>query len=179
MPEAKLNRTEEGLVSEGEGWYVVNAREARWEYSEAFGSWTTFEGDDRWQQMGVNIGVLEPGKPACMYHGEASQEGFLVLEGECLLLVEGEERRLGRWDFFHCAPWTEHVLIGAGDRPCVVVAMGARNIPDHGLLYPVNETALKHGAGVEQETTQGKEAYAPFPQAEPGSYRHGDLLPPG
>ena len=92
--EAKHVQTDEGLVPEGEGWYVLNAREARWFHSGEFGSACTFEGDVRFPEFGINIGVVEPGQPACLYHSETAQEDFLVLAGECLLLVEGEERPL-------------------------------------------------------------------------------------
>ena len=94
-----------------------------------FGAYTRFEGEARFPQIGINIGVLEPGQPACMYHGEDDQEDFLVLSGECLLLIEGEERRLEAWDFVHCPAWTEHVFVGAGDGPCAILAVGARVEP--------------------------------------------------
>ena len=110
------------------------------------------EEDVRFEQIGVSVGVLRPGEPNCMYHGEGAQEDFLVLSGECLLVVEGEERRLKAWDFVHCPPWTEHVFIGAGEGP---VPPRRRALARRGaaLVYPVNETALRHGAGVEEETT--------------------------
>jgi uncharacterized cupin superfamily protein len=111
-----------------------------------------------------------------MYHREPNQEGFLVLSGECLLLVEGEERRLGRWDFFHCPADTEHALIGAGDRPCAVLAVGSRG--SRAVVYPRSELALGHGAGVEQETASGDEAYAPYPAPEDIRYREGRLPDP-
>src|SRR5919197_2219529 len=106
VPEAPLERTETGLVPKGEVGFVVNARDARWQDSD-FGPFTRFEGDVRFRQIGINIGVLEPGQPSCMYHREDEQEDFLVLSGECLLLIEGEERRLKAWDFVHCPAWTE------------------------------------------------------------------------
>ena len=117
VEEARLVSTENGLVPQGEGWFVVNAREARWFENDLFGRYTGFEGDARFLELGFNIGVLDPGQPACMYHGESNQEDFLVLSGECLLLVEGEERLLRAWDFFHSPAWTEHVLVGAGEGP--------------------------------------------------------------
>jgi uncharacterized cupin superfamily protein len=174
VEEARLVPTENGLVPEGEGWFVVNAREARWVENAAFGRWTTFEGDVRFPELGINIGVAQPGQPACMYHGEDSQEGFLVLSGECLLLVEGEERRLRAWDFFHCPAWTEHVLVGAGDGPCVVLAVGARK-PGSSVRYTAAEVAVKHGAGVPETTESSKEAYAPYPEDVERPYREGDL----
>jgi len=176
VPEARLARTENGLVPEGEGWFVVNAREARWWHHETFGSSVTFEGDDaRFPDFGINIQVLQPGQPNCMYHGENAQEDFLVLSGECLVLVEGEERRLKQWDFVHCPAWTEHVFVGAGSAPCAILMVGARPEREE-LLYPVDEVARKHGAGVAEETTSGREAYATFPQTRQGPYA-GDLLP--
>ncbi len=157
--EAPLIDNGHGLVAADDGWFVVNALEAQWQRSEAFGTFCRFEGEARFPQLGINIHVLEPGKPTCMYHGEDTQEGFLVLAGECILLVEGVERRLRRWDYFHCPAWTEHVLVG-GDEPCTVLSVGAR--PDLAVLYPVAPVALRHGAGVTTETRFPEEAYAPF-----------------
>ncbi len=170
--EASVERTEQGLVPRGEGWFVVNARDARWYHNDAFGSACIFEGDARFPDFGINIQVLDPGRPNCMYHGENAQEDFLVLTGECLLLVDGEERRLKQWDFVHCPAWTEHVFVGAGDGPCAILMVGARPAEEQ-LRYPVVEVARKHGAGVEQETSSGDDAYAPFPRSVPGLYREG------
>jgi uncharacterized cupin superfamily protein len=94
--------------------------------------------------------VLEPGQPKGLYHAENAQEGFLVIAGECLLIVESEERMLRRWDYFHCPAWTEHVLVGAGDAPCVLLAIGSRAEPLE-IRFPVNEVALHHGAGAHEE----------------------------
>jgi uncharacterized cupin superfamily protein len=178
VAEARLAQTENGLVPESDGWFVLNARDARWTHTDALGSGCTFEGEVPFPELGINVNVLPPGQPMCMYHGENAQEDFLVLSGECLLIIEGEERRLKAWDFVHCPPWTEHVLVGAGTEPCVVLAVGAR--PEgHGaevaLRYPVSEVALKHGAGVSEETSEGREAYARFPRPTTGRYREGDL----
>jgi uncharacterized cupin superfamily protein len=175
VEETQLEQTENGLVPDGDGWFVVNARDARWWHHGTFGSAVTFEGETPFPDFGINIQVLEPGEPNCMYHGENAQEDFLVLAGECLLLVEGEERPLKQWDFVHCPPWTQHVFVGAGDGPCAILMVGAR--PKHEeLLYPVSDVARKHGAGVEQEATLGREAYAAFAKSEEGPYRDG-LLP--
>ena len=133
--------------------------------SDAFGTSCPFEGSDgeaKFSQLGINIHVLVPGKPTCMYHGESGQEAFLVLSGECVLLVEGEERRLMAWDFVHLPAWAEHVLVGSGDVPCAVLMVGARPEVDE-VLYPVSSLALTYGAGVETQTSDPKEAYAPFP----------------
>jgi uncharacterized cupin superfamily protein len=167
MPqEARLVPREGGLVPEGEGWFVVNAREARWWNHPAFGSATTFENEEEapFKEFGFNIQIVEPGQPNCMYHGENAQEDFLVLYGECVLVVEGEERHLKQWDFVHCPPWTHHVFVGSGDGPCAILMVGRRPEEEE-LLYPVSEVARKYDAGVEAETTSGKEAYARFPKS--------------
>jgi uncharacterized cupin superfamily protein len=174
VAEAKLNRTEGGLVPEGGGWYVVNTRESRWQETEEFGRWCHFEGDVRFPELGINVSLLMPGKPGCMYHGENNQEDFLILAGECLLLIEGEERALKAWDFVHCPAWTEHVLVGAGSGPCLVVAVGARREDDE-VLYPVSELAQRYGGSVLEETNSGEEAYARFSKRVDRSYRDGDL----
>ena len=165
--EARLVEKHGGLIPEGEGWYVVNARDSRWWGNEKFGLITSFEGDDgaRFEEFGINIRVLEPGQPNALYHGESGQEDFLVLFGECLLLVEGEERQLEQWDFVHCPPMTEHICVGAGDGPCAILMVGARpaDPEQEKLLYPVADVALRHNAGVERETTSGDEAYADTP----------------
>jgi len=172
VPEAPLEKTDSGLVPKGEGWFVVNAKEARWFEHEAFGSGAVFEGEPAFEQLGINIGVLEPGQPACMYHRENQQEDFLILFGECLLLVEGEERPLQAWDFVHCPPGTNHVFVGAGDGPCGIVSVGRRlGRDEEEIVYPVEEIALKHSAGVEEETPDPKQAYAPFPKVIEAPYR--------
>ncbi len=172
VPEAPLERDDTGLAPRGEGWFVVNARESRWLDGE-FGAYTRFEGDVRFSQMGVNIAVLQPGQPACRYHGEADQEGFLVLSGECLLLIEGQERRLRPWDFVHCPPWTEHVLVGAGAGPCAVLGVGTRTSRE--VVYPASELAQRHRAGAREETHDPSEAYADTAPDQPVAYREGWL----
>jgi uncharacterized cupin superfamily protein len=172
VPEAPLRPDKDGLTPAGEGWFIVNATESQW-YEGHFGAYTRFEGDARFAQIGINIGVAEPGQPACFYHAEGDQEDFLVLSGECLLLIEGQERRLRQWDFVHCPPWTEHVFVGAGEGPCAVLAIGARASRE--VVYPASELALRHGAGVEQETREPREAYAAIRKDEPCGYRDGWL----
>ncbi len=164
VPEAPLERTDSGVAPAGEGWFVLNVADARW-VDGRFGAYTRFEGESRFPGLGVNIGVLAPGQPACMYHGEETQEDFLVLAGEALLLVEGEERRLRRWDLVHCPAWTEHVLVGAGDGPCAILSMGPR--PSEEVLYPASELAQRHGAGVERDTRDPDQAYAGTPEDVP------------
>lgn len=172
VPEARLEAGEGGKAPVGDGWFVLGAREARW-LTGSFGAFTRFEGDVRFPRLGVNIGVLQPGQPACMYHGEDEQENFLVLSGECLLLIEGSERHLKAWDFVHCPPWTEHVFVGAGEGPCTILAMGSRGADE--VVYPRSELALRHGAGVERETRSPDEAYAGLPPDTPCGYQDGWL----
>ena len=167
VPEAPLEQAVNGKRPAGDGWFVLNVRDACWFENDRFGTYGVFESEEvRFDRVGIGIGILHPGQPNGMYHGEDAQEDFLVLSGECLLIVEGEERRLRAWDFVHCPPWTEHIFVGAGDGPCVVIGVGARR-EGRGIRYPVNATALAHGAGVEAETTTPAEAYAPFPEDRP------------
>ncbi len=176
--EAPLEQTDTGLVPKGDGWFVLNAKDARWHHAEGRPALCVFEGDTEFEQLGFNICVLWPGQPMAMYHWEADQEDFLVVSGEALLIVEGEERPLRAWDFVHCPPGTEHIFVGAGAGPCVIFMAGARN-PDRTLVYPRSELASRHGAGAEQETTLAKEAYARFPKWHPSRAPRGDELPWG
>ena len=174
VPEASLRRTDAGLVPAGEGWFVLNAADAVWEEHPVMGAAVAFDTRAvQFPDFGLNIHVLQPGQPNCMYHGENEQEDFLVLAGECLLLVEGEERRLRRWDLVHCPAWTQHVFVGAGDGPCAILMVGGRR--NEGVVYPVEPVALEHGAGVEEETRVAKEAYARFGPWADRPYRSGDL----
>jgi uncharacterized cupin superfamily protein len=174
VPEAQLARIEAGLLPEGEGWFVLNAREATWWRSDDFGAACGLDGKARFAQLGVNIRVLMPGEPNGMYHAENAQEDFLVLSGECLLIIEGQERPLRQWDFVHSPPWTEHIFVGAGSGPCAILMVGARPT-DETFRYPVEDVALKHGAGVEQETPLPDEAYARFAEPQRTAYHAGDL----
>jgi uncharacterized cupin superfamily protein len=178
VPEAPLEQTEAGLVPAGDGWFVANAREARWWYAEGRSAICDFEAETDVRQFGMNITVLEPGEPMGMYHWEADQEDFLVVSGEALAIVEGEERPLRQWDFFHCPPGAKHIVVGAGDGPCVVVAVGARAHEGTSRWggYSVDEVALRHGAGVERETTDPKEAYAHMTRRVHTRYRDGWLI---
>jgi uncharacterized cupin superfamily protein len=178
VPEARLEQTEAGLQPVGDGWFVLNARDAVWADHELLGSMTRFEDATDFEQLGISIRVLRPGQPMAYYHGESGQEDFLVLRGECVLLIEGEERPLKAWDFVHCPPWTEHVLVGAGTEPAVVLAVGAR--VGEGVRYPRSELALRHRAGAGQETTVPDEAYARVGRlrnAPRRRYREGELGP--
>jgi len=179
VPKSPLETTEHGLVPKGDvdGWFVLNAREAPWYHVQGRSAICDFEGEPGFSQLGINLSVLGPDEFMAMYHWEADQEDFLVLAGEALLIVEGEERPLRQWDFVHCPAGTHHVIVGAGTGPCVVLAVGARDRstgPDWGG-YTVDEAALRHGAGVEQATTDQHEAYAPFTKRQTTAYREGWL----
>jgi uncharacterized cupin superfamily protein len=178
MPgEARLERDEHGLVPSEEGWYVLNARDALWFDRGPRGAVCELEGKADFEQVGFNIFVLGPGEPMSMYHWEADQEDFLVLSGEALLIIEGEERPLRQWDFVHCPPETKHTIVGAGASRCLVLAVGARekSVGEDWGGYTADEAALRHGAGVEQDTTDPSEAYARFPPREPRPYHEGWL----
>ena len=162
MDEARLEDSGSGLTPVTDGWFVVNVRDAEWWFADTRGARCAFEneyGDPpvEFDQLGINLTVLGPGQTS-LYHAEASQEGFLVLSGECVLLVEGEERVLRPWDFFHAAPWTEHGFAGRGEEPCVILMVGARTSPD--VRYPASELAARYGASVAESTSDWRVAYA-------------------
>ena len=173
--EARLEQVGNGLAPVTEGWFVVNARDAAWVRHPAFAARCKFELDGRvasarpelepvvFPEVGVALVVIEPGKPNCMYHAESSQEGFFVVSGECIAIIEEEERTLRQFDYFHCPAGTRHVFVGAGDGPCVLLMVGNRiEKDDDWITYPVSEVASKRGASVDKETGSPQEAYAPF-----------------
>ena len=141
VPEAELKQIDAGVIVDSDGWFVLNARDATWVRSEERGQDTDFEGKQEWTQLGFRIQIIGPGQRG-MYHRESGQENFLVVSGECTLLIEGEERRLKPWDFVHCPPWTEHTFVGGGDGPCVIVMAGSR-VGGFEVVYPVSEVAAK------------------------------------
>jgi hypothetical protein len=178
VPEATVEATEHGLVRKSDGWFVVNARELRWFESEGWGKFSNFGGDLLFDQLGFGITVLGPGAPLSMYHWESDQEDFLILSGSATLIVEGQERPLRQWDFVHFPPFAAHTIVGG---PCVVLGVGARERhteigPDGRRVgiegeseYTVDETAIRHGAGIEPGTRQD-DAYARFPPRTPVRY---------
>ena len=174
VPEAHLKKTDAGLIPQGEGWFVLNARNATWVQSEERGQDTDFEGGQEWTQLGFRIHVLMPGQRNGMYHRERGQEDFLVVAGECVLVIEGEARRLKAWDFVHCPPWTHHVFVGAGEGPCVVVMTGSR-AGGFEVVYPVDDVAAQHGASVREETSSPDKAYATFGPEARSAYETGWL----
>ncbi len=144
-------------------WFVVNVADAPALRHARAGAYVRFESPDaRFPQIGVNIHVLQPGEPNGRYHREDAQEDFLVLSGECLVIIDDQERRLRAWDFVHCPPGTDHIFVGAGDGPCAILMIGARG-PDLGIHYPVNAKAAAYGASVSQATDSPPEAYSDWP----------------
>ncbi len=144
------------------GWYVINVRDANWSGVPQFGKVCSFEREGRFPQTGIHLFLLEPGKPNCRYHREDAQEDLLVLSGECLLLVNGEERKLGPWDFAHLPAGTTHVTVGAGDGPCAVLIIGHRPAQPR-LYYPESELARRFGAEAPEPTDDPKVAYSDVP----------------
>jgi uncharacterized cupin superfamily protein len=154
------------------GWYVRNAREGEWWDRGPRGAVTSLvESDD--DQVGVNLFALGPGEPMSMYHWEADQEDFLVLSGEALLIVDGEEHQLRRWDFVHTPAGVPHAIVGAGAGPAAILAIGAREhqAGDDWGGYPYSDVAMRHDASTEEETNDAHVAYARFPAREPSIYR--------
>jgi uncharacterized cupin superfamily protein len=147
-------------------WWVQSVRDLRWQENELGATCEFDKHTERFDEFGINLTALKPGQPMAMYHQERYQEGFLILRGECVLIVEGQEVPLKQWDYFHCPPDVPHIIVGAGDGLSLVLAVGNRIGPDV-ILYPRDETALKHDAGVEQDTPYPKEAYARFTRPAP------------
>ena len=176
VPEARLKDSGSGLEPSSDGWFVVNVRNAAWVTSD-LGSWCEFESREfSFPQLGFRLCVLEPGRSNGLYHSESQQEAFLVLAGECRLLVEGAERLLRPWDFFHSPAGTEHIFVGVGDEPCVILMAGART-EDERLFYPVSELAARYGASAEEETSDPEQAYARFKRSQRGRPSYWDRLP--
>jgi uncharacterized cupin superfamily protein len=182
--EARLEDTGAGLVPVSAGWFVVNARDARWMENPGRGHSLPLTGVDEYEaetffpMLGMAIRVMSPGEPSTTYHWETEQEDFLVLAGEAVLVVEGEERRVRRWDFVHCPPETRHAFAATGDRPCVLLCVSSRQFQEDGPwgFYCADETAARHNASSPEDTQDSAVAYARFPPARPVRYRDG-LLP--
>ena len=119
--------------------------------------------------------VLGPSQPMAMYHWENDQEDFLVVAGEALLVIEGEERRSARGTSSMPGAHEARDRRRRG-RPCVVVAVGSRAAPeDDWGGYSVDEAAQRPDAGHDQETSSADEAYARFPRSYPARYGDGWL----
>jgi uncharacterized cupin superfamily protein len=182
--EAELKETDAGLIPVSSGWFVMNARDARWFQRPGRGTHLPLTGSDDFEaetyfpMLGMAITVLPPGEPNATYHWETEQEDFLVLAGEALLIVEGQERRLGQWDFVHCPPETRHAFVGAGDGACVLLAVSSRQFQKDGPwgYYCADEIAARYNASSPVETQDSEVAYGRFPPSQRTRYRDG-LLP--
>ena len=175
VEEARLEAVASGLAPVSAGWFVVNARDAAWVNNDRRGGVCIFESDefvlrgrpdlDEYVKPGAGftLRVVSPGQPSGGYHAESVQEDFLILMGECVLIIEDEERRLRTWDFVHCPPGTFHAFVGAGDGPCVILGAGNRDFDDDTFwrVRKRSEVALRYGASVESDTPAGAEETAP------------------
>ncbi len=183
IEEAELEETEAGLVPASAGWFVMNARDARWFEQPGRGRKLPLTGVDEYEaetffpMLGMAIRVIPPGEPADVYHWETEQEDFLVLSGEGVAIVEGQERRLRQWDFVHCPPGTKHAFAGTGDVPCVLLCASSRQFQKDGPwgFYCSDEAAERHGASSPEETQDGDVAYGRFADQQPARYVDGSL----
>jgi uncharacterized cupin superfamily protein len=185
VPEAELKRTPAGgLVPASTGWFVLNARDARWwdkpgqGYSLPLTGTDEYEAETFFPMLGMSIRVMHAGEPSTTYHWETEQEDFLVLSGEAILIVEGEERRLKQWDFVHCPPETRHAFVGAGDGPCVLLCASSRQFQKDGPwgFYCADETAARYNAAPPEDTQDTESSDALFPPPRETTYP-GGLLP--
>jgi uncharacterized cupin superfamily protein len=180
--EAELTDTGAGLVPASTGWFVLNARDARWfarpgRDNVPLTGCDELEAETYFPTLGMSIQVLAPGEPNSLYHWETEQEDFLVRAGDAVLIVEGEERPLRQWDFVHCPPQTQHVFVGTGSSGCVLLAVSSRQFQKDGPwgYYTVDETARRYGACSEVETQDTELAYAKVPPSQKSRYRDGIL----
>ena len=161
--EAKMEDTGKGLLPSAPGWFVLNLKDAHWVEHAKFGQASRLQLKYDFPHVGLHVHILQPGQPNCHYHSQECQEDFLVLEGECKLLVNGEERPLKKWDHFHCTPHTAHVFVGAGEGPCAILMIGAKK-EDEKLFYPIDPVAQKYDACAKEETPDPAVSYAGLPR---------------
>jgi uncharacterized cupin superfamily protein len=133
--------------------------------------------DSLFPMLGVQLAVIEPGEPNSLYHWETEAEAFLIISGEALLVIEGEERPLRQWDFVHMPPKTEHVLVGAGDGPCIFVAMSSRERQAFGPYgeYVANDVAAKYRASPKETKQDADDTDFDVPESQPSRYQEGWL----
>lgn len=149
------------------GWFVVNVRGAPWEHNSMravckFGG----EGDAHFDDLGIGLYFIQPGKPMSLYHHEAGQEDFLILSGRCTVLIDGQRRDAGPWDFALPVPHGAHDRRhgrGAG------ADLGGRRSQGEGQArYPVEPEAIRLGAGVPDEHTTADQVFASFGEPQRG-----------
>jgi mannose-6-phosphate isomerase-like protein (cupin superfamily) len=138
VTEARLERLASGLAPVTPGWFIVNTADAAWVTNESYGGVCIFELDHVVLQgrpdlteyekpdAGFTIRVVPPRRPSAEYHAESVQEDFLILMGECVLIIEDQERHLRAWDFVHCPSMTAHAFVATGPGPCVIHGKPAR-----------------------------------------------------
>ena len=172
IPEATLVDNGSGLLPASAGWFLMNLADAAGWGQDGAGHGVFLETPEHhFEQFTLNVHVLNPGEPNGKYHSEAWQEGFLVLAGECIAIVEEQERTMRAGDYLHCPPGTNHIFVGAGDGPCAILMLGGRD-GERKLHYPFSEVAAKYGASATQTTSDPAEAYA---DANPDELRRVDL----
>jgi uncharacterized cupin superfamily protein len=184
VPEADFEETDAGLVPKSAGWFVKNVRDLRWFDKPGQGHSVPLTGHDEYEaetffpMLGMSIRVVGPGEPSTTYHWETEAEDFLILSGEGILIVEGEERPVKQWDFVHCPPETKHAFAGAGDGPCVILCASSRQFQKDGPwgYYCKDEVAARYNASSPEDTQDGELAYARFPDSRETRYS-GGLLP--
>ena len=175
-----MQQSEYGLVAATDGWFTVNVRDAAWVSGGSLADACIFEGDAvPFGQIGYTLAVLAPGQAAGMYHREDDQEDFLVLSGECLLIVEDQERRLQAWDFVHCPPGTEHVFVGAGNSAVRDLHGRRPRASRERRLHPLRDGAAPRRRASRPRRRSRSEAYAPFAKWQPGPPASFDGLPWG
>jgi uncharacterized cupin superfamily protein len=165
VAEARLERVASGLAPVTPGWFVVNTADAAWTHNEYYGGVCIFESDEfvlrgrpdltayEKPHAGFTIRVVPPGQPSALYHAESVQEDFLVLMGECVLIIEDQERHLRTWDFVHCPPGTAHAFVAKEPGPCVILATGNRR-DDFERVDRRSEAALRYDAGTDVDMTE-------------------------
>jgi uncharacterized cupin superfamily protein len=167
MHEAAIEETPAGRVPADDGWFILNLEEIAWAAVPGGGMWCVFESPNaRSALLGIGVHILWPGETPGYYHAESEQEGFLVLSGECIAVVEGVERRMGPWDYLHSPPGTAHITVGAGDGPCAILMVGTRREDDWTRYLP-DPVAARHGAAVAEESDSAREVYKDRPPIEP------------
>jgi uncharacterized cupin superfamily protein len=175
--EAAITETETGRVPADDGWFILNLAENAWETVPGGGTWCIFEAPSAPSRtLGIGVHILPPGEAPGFYHSETGQEGFLVLSGECIAIVEGQERRMKPWDYLHCPSGTAHMTVGAGEVPCAILMVGVRS-PDNAIHYPVEPVAARHGVSVSVATDSPDAAYADRPPIEPARSPWPEIVP--